>query len=80
MEIKKKIDNHILEYSYNYLHCNIITIYYNYNNNYASLKLMYNFKDNYFFGCDVEFKNIFTNRQKKIFIKQLNNVIKKIKK
>lgn len=46
MEVIKKIDNHIMEY---YKSNNIITIYYNYNNNLQCIKLMYNIKEKYFF-------------------------------
>ena len=74
MEVIKKIDNHIMEY---YKSNNIITIYYNYNNNLQCIKLMYNIKEKYFFGCDNAIENIMTKRQIKIFIKQLENIIKK---
>lgn len=78
IEIIKKIDNHIMEYNC-YVNRDIITIYFNYNNNLECIKLMYNFKEKYFFGCDNAIENIMTKRQIKIFEKQLENIIKYIK-
>ena len=72
----KKIDNHIIEFSKNNYTDNI-TIYYNYNKNMQCTTLYYNTKDKMFFGCNNALENIFTKRQLKIFIKQLENFIKK---
>lgn len=76
IEEEKKIDNHVLEFIKN-LDSDNITIYYNYNNNLQCATLYYNTKDKKFFGCDNALENIFTRRQLKIFIKQLENFIKK---
>lgn len=76
VEQEKKIDNHIIEFIKN-LDTNNITIYYNYNNNMQCITLYYNTKDKTFFGCSNALENIFTKRQLKIFIKQLENFIKK---
>lgn len=77
VEEEKKIDNHIIEFIKN-LDTNNITIYYNYNKNLQSITLYYNTKDKMFFGCSNALENIFTKRQLKIFIKQLENFIKKV--
>lgn len=76
IEEEKRIDNHILQFIKN-LDTNNITIYYNYNNNMQCITLYYNTKDKKFFGCANALENIFTKRQLKIFIKQLENFIKK---
>lgn len=76
IEEEKKIDNHVLEFIKN-LDSDNITIYYNYNKNLQCTTLYYNTKDKKFFGCNNALENIFTKRQLKIFIKQLENFIKK---
>ena len=73
---EKRIDNHIIEFIKN-LKTDNITIYYNYNKNMQSITLYYNTKDKTFFGCSNALENIFTQRQLNIFIKQLENFIKK---
>lgn len=77
IEEEKRIDNHVVEFIKN-LNTDNITIYYNYNNNMQCITFYYNTKEKKFFGCNNALENIFTRRQLKIFIKQLENFIKKV--